>query len=138
MVNQPLAVLRGACVPGFGLVYVIVLGSFHGQVVPLCGAKGVTPVAEFLTKAGQDFPGLRRWFYFPTWLWLNASDAALQATTLSGIVGGLLAIYGGTLGWAGLLLARLALQSVAVTGEFWFVWDYMVYEVTYIIYIVLV
>jgi len=27
-----------------------------------------------------------------------------------------------------LLLSRLALQSLAVTGEFWFVWDYMVFE----------
>ena len=96
-----------------------------------------------------------------------------------GILGGLLAVYGGFVGWLGLLLSRLALQSLAVTGvyevmyssvfsyhalwvketwifllslqtrpklefcetgifstplepgEFWFVWDYMVFEVTH-------
>eukprot|EP00434_Breviolum_minutum_P038736 symbB.v1.2.034375.t1/scaffold4424.1/size65192/1 len=36
---------------GFGVVYLIVFGSFHGQVVPLCGCKGVTPVAQFLAQA---------------------------------------------------------------------------------------
>ena len=46
-----------------------------------------------------------------------------------GLLGGLLAVYGSAMGWWGLLLARAALQSLAVTGEFWFVWDYMVYEV---------
>ena len=33
-----------------------------------------------------------------------------------GILGGLLAIYGGFVGWLGLLLSRAALQSLAVTG----------------------
>lgn len=113
---------------GFGVVYLIVFGSFHVQVVPLCGRKGVTPVAHLLAQAKKDYPGLKKVLYFPTWLWLNDSDAALQLTTASGILGGLLAIYGGFVGWLGLLLSRAALQSLAVTGEFWFVWDYMVFE----------
>ncbi|CAK9031658.1 Lipase maturation factor 1 (Transmembrane protein 112) [Durusdinium trenchii] len=113
---------------GFGLVYIIVLGSFHPQVVPLCGRRGVTPVAQLLQQAQKDYPGFKKLLYFPTWLWLDASDTALRLTTLSGILGGVLGIYGGTVGWWGLVLARLALQSVAVTGEFWFVWDYMVFE----------
>lgn len=113
---------------GFGVVYLIVFGSFHVQVVPLCGRKGVTPVAHLLAQAKKDYPGLKKVLYFPTWLWLNDSDAALQLTTASGILGGLLAIYGGFVGWLGLLLSRAALQSLAVTGEFWFVWDYIVFE----------
>ena len=35
-------------------------------------------------------------------------------------MGGLLAIYGGFVGWLGLLLSRAALQSLAVTGAFLF------------------
>lgn len=34
-------------------------------------------------------------------------------------MGGLLAIYGGFVGWLGLLLSRAALQSLAVTGAFY-------------------
>ncbi|CAJ1334445.1 unnamed protein product [Effrenium voratum] len=101
---------------------------FMKQVVPLCGKKGVTPVAQFLAQVREDFPGLKKWAYFPTLLWLGDSDAILQLTNRAGLIGGLLAIYGGIFGWLGLFLSRLALQSLAVTGEFWFVWDYMVFE----------
>jgi len=34
-------------------------------------------------------------------------------------LGGLLAIYGGFVGWLGLLLSHAALQSLAVTGAFY-------------------
>ncbi|CAJ1385043.1 unnamed protein product [Effrenium voratum] len=125
----PSAVLTWGLVSrGIGLVHIVVFASFDGQVVPLCGKKGVTPVAQFLAQVREDFPGLKKWAYFPTLLWLGDSDAILQLTNRAGLIGGLLAIYGGIFGWLGLFLSRLALQSLAVTGEFWFVWDYMVFE----------
>ncbi|CAE7353892.1 Lmf1, partial [Symbiodinium sp. CCMP2456] len=113
---------------GYGLLYVMVFASFHNQVVPLCGKKGVSPVSDLLSRASKDFPGYRKVLYFPTLLWLDDSDAMLVALNGVGLLAGLLAICGGLAGWLGLLVARVCLQSLAVAGEFWYVWDYMVLE----------
>jgi len=113
---------------GYGLLYVMVFASFHSQVVPLCGKKGVSPVSDLLSRASKDFPGYRKVLYFPTLLWLDDSDAMLVGLNGVGLLAGLLAICGGLAGWLGLLVARVCLQSLAVAGEFWYVWDYMVLE----------
>lgn len=113
---------------GYGLLYVMVFASFHNQVVPLCGKKGISPVSDLLSRASKDFPGYRKVLYFPTILWLDDSDAMLLGLNGVGLLAGLLAVCGGLAGWLGLLVARVCLQSLAVAGEFWYVWDYMVLE----------
>ena len=63
-----------------GLVLLISFASLARQIVPACGSRGPVPIGIRLNKIAQDFPTWRRFYYFPTLLWIshNALEQGLQ------------------------------------------------------------
>ena len=62
-------------IPRFvGVIYVLAFGALIPQIQVLSGSRGHLPVREWLARIRRDFPGPRRFFEFPTLLWLNSSD----------------------------------------------------------------
>ncbi|HEX4473561.1 MAG TPA: hypothetical protein VH142_00715, partial [Polyangiaceae bacterium] len=86
---------------GIGLVLLISFASLSVQVVPAVGKGSILPIRRRLEKLGKDFPTWRRFFYFPTLLWIDASDGMLRGLTTVGLVGAAGVVYGGPLSaWA--------------------------------------
>ena len=56
---------------GLGVVFLISFASLAGQIVRCAGPQGGVPIGPRLAKIAEDFPTWRRFFYFPTLLWLN-------------------------------------------------------------------
>ena len=79
-------------------------------------SRGAVPIAPRLARMRRDFPGVRRFFEFPTVFWLNASDGMIRAVPLIGIVASLLAVYGGPPGYVGLVVCWLLWISVEPAG----------------------
>src|SRR5262245_20259514 len=57
-----------------GVVYFIAIVSLFHQVTPIAGARGISPIKPLLQKIRADYPGYKRFFYFPTLLWIKADD----------------------------------------------------------------
>ena len=76
---------------GLGVVYLIAFTSLRAEVRGLYGRRGIVPVEETLQIIGGDrrFAGRRRWWRFPTLLWLGASDRALVRLCRWGQLAGL-------------------------------------------------
>ena len=93
---------------GLGVVFLISFVSLSIQVTFAAGHRGMLPVHRRLAKIEEDFPSWRRFYYFPTLLWLNRSDWMLRALTLAGIAASLVVIYGGPFSfWGAFDLLRL-------------------------------
>lgn len=80
---------------GIGLTYLISYASLSVEVVAIAGASGVFPVRETLALMGRHFPTWKRFFYFPTLLWVDSGDATLRALPWLGMVASLLVVVGG-------------------------------------------
>src|SRR6201990_3047352 len=81
-------------VRGLGLTYAIAFASLGGQITRLIGARGIEPASELLAQVKASSDGLTV-VDFPTWLWLTgASDSALRAFCIVGVVGSLFAVAG--------------------------------------------
>jgi hypothetical protein len=80
---------------GIALVYLLSFVSLAPQVLPIAGRRGITPIDGALRATEAHFPTWRRFFYFPTLLWLNAGDAFLGALPLAGAAAAAAAVYGG-------------------------------------------
>lgn len=78
-------VIWGLFPRGLALIYCIALGSLYGQALPFAGKSGLRPVRDHLAKIAEDYPSWRRFFYFPTLLWLKQSDNFLRFIILAGI-----------------------------------------------------
>jgi len=72
-----------------GLVYLIAFVSFGTQAAGLIGSHGILPVREYLDAARQA--GLA--WEVPTLLWIKASDAALAAVWILGVLCALAAVF---------------------------------------------
>ena len=110
-----------------GLLYVIAFGALSPQLVSILGERGIGPIAARLSAARRDFPGVRRFFDFPTLFWVSASDTTIRLVPVFGIIAGLMAIYGGPVGWAGLALGWFLWLSVEPAGLI-FPWDTLLQE----------
>lgn len=113
---------------GVGLVFLVSFLSLRGQVLALSGERGLTPIGDALRAIRRDFAAPQRFFYFPTLLWLNASDAALLALPWLGIVASSIIVVGGPYSpWAflGCFLAYLSLDRPATLV---YPWDCMLFE----------
>ncbi|HEY6270698.1 MAG TPA: lipase maturation factor family protein [Terriglobales bacterium] len=60
-----------------GLIYFSAFYSLLFQIRGLIGPHGILPAAEYLPAVTQYAPGLHRFWFAPTLLWLSASDRAL-------------------------------------------------------------
>lgn len=115
---------------GIGLVYVISFLSLSSQVLPYAGARGALPVQRVLARIARDFPGPRRFLYFPTLLWINSSDRALRGLTLLGALLGAAVVVGGPLSPFALFGCYLCQLSLDVAMALIFPWDCVLFECT--------
>jgi hypothetical protein len=114
-----------------GFLYIIAFAGLVPQLTALIGARGLGPIAPRLAAARRDYPGMRRFLYLPTLLWIDCSDRTLRAVPWVGMTCGLLCIYGGpvtpyanALAWA----LWLSLEPAALI----FPWDTMLQEVGFL------
>jgi len=115
---------------GLGLLYVISFASLAGQIVRGSGRHGGLPIFLRLNKIREDFPSWRRFYYFPTLLWLSDSDAMLQGLTIAGLGGGALVMYGAPFALYGLLACYLCYLSLDMAIGLIFPWDSLLFEAT--------
>ena len=111
-----------------GLVYLIAFASLLGQVVPLAGADGVSPLKPLLLKIRADFPLWRCLLYFPTLLWLRSTDGCLRLLVVLGMGGALWAAYGGPGSNFGLLLCWVCYLSLHPAVGLAYPWECLLLE----------
>lgn len=113
---------------GVGLVFFASFASLSLQVLPIAGSSGIAPFAPTLRAMRRDF-GRRALGYFPTLLWLNESDAALQWIPRVGMAAGLLVIAGGPLSPVALALCYVLYLSLDRPMGLVYPWDSLLCEV---------
>jgi lipase maturation factor 1 len=72
-----------------GVIYFSAFYSLAFQIRGLLGPHGLLPAGAYLKLIGQDMHAIRYWFA-PTLLWLNSSNAALMALCWIGMIASLL------------------------------------------------
>ena len=75
-----------------GLIFFSAFYSLAFQIHGLVGARGILPVADYLGRVLAVVPGIKRLWYVPSVLWIDASDRALTAVVALGIVCSLLVV----------------------------------------------
>jgi len=113
-----------------GAIYVIAYIPFLFQIRGLIGKDGILPVKTYLQSVKKSL-GIRRFYYVPTLLWLNASDIALFLLIWVGIVFGILLVFGVNLPIILLLLYVVQLSLISAGQEFLgFGWETLLAEMT--------
>ena len=111
-----------------GVVYVIAFGSMFGQITALVGERGVIPIKVKLAAIAKDFPGLRRFLYFPSILWFASSDRALRILVALGAACGAGIVYGGPSSFYCFALAYVLFLSLDVALRLSFPWECVLFE----------
>ena len=101
------------------------------QLTALAGASGLYPADAFLHRVRADISAPARWLQFPAaHLWLNASDGALHATCVAGMLLAGYAVYGGAGSAASLFGCWAVLVSMGtVLPLLQYPWDCLLHEV---------
>ena len=115
---------------GLGLVHLISFLSLAGQVLPYAGERGAVPVRRSLARIVRDFPSWRRFVYFPTLLWLNASDRMLCALVGVGVLAGAAVVAGGAWSPLALFVCYVCQLSLDLAMALIFPWDCLLFECT--------
>ncbi len=115
-----------------GIVYVLAFAGLIPQILGIGGSRGTQPVRIWLDAVRRDYPGPRRFFEFPTVLWLNSSDTFLRVIPWLGVGCGVCAIYGGTIGFIGLLAGWILWLSLEPLGLI-FPWETLLQEVGFLV-----
>ena len=87
-----------------GLTYLVAFASIAPQIIGLIGSDGLLPAAQYFERA-RDFYGTRAYYLLPGFGWLSASDGALHALCLGGI-----------------MLSVLGIAGIAPVATFWLLW----------------
>jgi hypothetical protein len=111
-----------------GLIYLIAFGSLFGQIATLVGEHGIMPVNLKLAAMHRDFPGIKRFIYFPSLLWFASSDVALRVLVALGFGSGLMVVWGGPFGFWGLLLGYVIYLSFDIALKLSFPWECVFFE----------
>ena len=116
--------VRGLFLSGLGLVYLCAFASLRGQIHGLIGSTGIAPVGDTLEYYRDA--GLLR---FPTLLWIDGSDRALDLLCALGIVLSV-AVVLGFLRLPCLVLLWAAYLSLFTAGLMFlgFQWDTLLLE----------
>ncbi|HVN34162.1 MAG TPA: lipase maturation factor family protein [Casimicrobiaceae bacterium] len=85
------ALVGWAFLRGLGLVYAAAFASLAVQIEGLVGHDGILPFAGFLEAAHRGL-GAPAYWILPTLFWFDASDTALFAGTVAGVLLGLLVV----------------------------------------------
>jgi hypothetical protein len=126
---EPLTVW-GLFYRGLGLVHLISFLSLAGQVLPYAGQRGALPIWRVLERIRRDFPGPRRFFYFPTLLWLDPSDRMLRGLVWFGALSAALVVIGGPLAPIALFCCYVCQLSLDMAMALIFPWDCLLFECT--------
>lgn len=108
--------VRWLLVRGLGLVYLVAFLSLAVQVLPLLGAAGLTPAADYLDGL-RDRDGIT--LDLPTIFWFWASDGALQGLAWVGVGLSVAVVLGVTNAFVQMALWLLYL-SFAHVGQVWY------------------
>ncbi len=73
-----------------GLIYFSAFYSLAFQIKGLMGPQGLLPAGDYLQRVALVYPGLMRFWYAPTVLWMRSGDHALMALCWVGMVAALL------------------------------------------------
>jgi hypothetical protein len=111
-----------------GLVFLISFTSLWFEVVPLVGRHGIAPIAPRLTAIRRDFPGWRRFLYFPSLLWLDSSDRAIRAWAGIGVLASIAIIVGGPFTNAAFVVCYVAYLTLDVGVRLVYPWDCVLFE----------
>ncbi len=111
-----------------GVVYLVAFWSVGTQILGLIGHDGILPADRFM-HAVASIPGLNRFWIFPTLTWISASDAALRALCVGGMLLSSLLIVG-ILPALVLPLLWLLYLSLSVVGQDFlsYQWDALLLE----------
>ncbi len=110
-----------------GAVFLIAFGSLASQIDLLIGARGLLPVAPLLEQLGTRADV--SWWDFPTVLWLGASDGAIRAWLIGGMIVSGLGMLGFYPRLCWLVLVPLYLSFCIACRDFLsFQWDNMLLE----------
>jgi hypothetical protein len=101
---------------GLGLIYLSVFVSLAGQIHGLIGPHGILPAADYLQKLREGLTAPARLWLAPTLLWLSASDGALTALVVVGLVASV-ALAAGLWPRASLLAAALSFLSFIAAAQ---------------------
>ncbi len=115
-----------------GMVYLIVFASLFHQALPFAGSRGISPIKEQLQKIRSDYPGLKRFFYFPTLLWIKADDWFIRLLLASGIGASVWTVYGGPWSRLALVICWAVFLSFNLAIALTFPWDCLLLEAGFI------
>jgi lipase maturation factor 1 len=72
-----------------GLWFLSAFYSLAFQIQGLIGPTGILPAEDYLSRVARVLPGLTRFWYAPSVLWLGAGHGALTALVVAGLVSSL-------------------------------------------------
>ncbi len=101
-----------------GLIFLSAFYSLAYQIHGLIGPDGILPARGYLEDVTRVFLGLGRFWYAPTFFWIGASDAALSASVVAGVVASLLLVFNVIPRLAILVAAVAFLSFVAAAQDF--------------------
>lgn len=115
------------------LVYLVAFVSLWLQIDGLVGSHGILPAGEMMTEARETAArqeiGWERFRYLPTWFWIDASDATLNAVCGAGVALSILAICRVAMPLVLAGLWTLYLSLVVIGGVFLgYQWDALLLE----------
>jgi len=110
------------------LLFLVAFVSFGIQARGLVGSQGILPVAEHLAAVREQL-GPEAYRLIPTLLWLDASDTAILALCVAGVLASLL-LFSGALPRLAALLATGLYLSLVQAGQVFtlFQWDMLLLE----------
>ena len=73
-----------------GLIFFSAFYSLAFQIQGLIGPRGILPAGEYLSDVGRMLPGLSRFYYVPSILWIGAGSGALTALVWGGLIASVL------------------------------------------------
>src|SRR5258708_9086749 len=76
-----------------GVIYFCAFYSLIFQIKGLIGPRGILPAAGYLRDVANYYPGLQRFWFAPTLLWLGAGNHALMLITWLGVVASVAVIF---------------------------------------------
>lgn len=114
-----------------GAIYVIAYVPFLFQIEGLIGDDGILPISNYLSSIKRLGLGFKRFTYFPTILWFNASNRALKCLVWTGIALGTLLMFGVNPPLMLLLLYIVHLSLTTAGQDFMcFGWETFLMEIT--------
>ncbi|HVU10076.1 MAG TPA: lipase maturation factor family protein [Phototrophicaceae bacterium] len=116
-----------------GLIYLVAFLSLAVQIRGLIGSQGILPITEYLQRIAAVYPTPDRYVAFPTLVWINSSDAFLQALCIGGALLAVLLILDIATIPALALLWLLYLSLFNAGQDFLgFQWDILLLEVGFL------